>query len=165
MCVWSQVLFFSPSDPTHWFKGPKTLFNILTAALQIYCNIHIVYCKWQQYKEDKSAEERSIQAPAINQHFHLNTIAYNKILADLKHIFSFLVYLALTFTLRRLRYHFMIDFDKLTIKNQSKIFLYLLDFGPKMLLFFVFPLIFYCTHKELRTYWKNSFTICRKNQG
>ena len=157
--------------------------------VQFYCNIHIIYCKWRLYKEENerfvsrrvpdvppqillndrpisnSAGLRENSPRIINQNINLNTISYNKILTDMKHIlclFAFVMFLLIT---KSVRNRFMKNMDWREINNEYKIMLYILDFGPKFLLSFLFPLIFYISHKELRTYWKNLFICCRTNQA
>ena len=90
----------------------------VTVGFNLYCHAHIVYCKWQQYREEKEnllprnvlnkpvsilhnerpisrfRNERSTPVSAPEEHINLNTLAYNKILADVKHIILFLVFLS-----------------------------------------------------------------------
>ena len=157
--------------------------------IQFYCNIHIIYFKLRLHKEENerafnrrvsvaspqillndrpiqnSVGSRANSPRVINQNINLNTISYNKILTDMKHIlclFAFVMFLLIT---KAVRNRYMKNMDWRAIDNEYKIILYILDFGPKFLLSFLFPLIFYISHKELRTYWKNSFTFCRTNQA
>ena len=157
--------------------------------VQFYCNIHIIYYKLRLWKEENerlvsrrvpdvppeillndrpisnSVGFRANSPRVINQNISLNTVSYNKILTDMKHIlclFAFLMFFLLT---KPARHYFMKNMDWRVINDEYKIIPYILDFGSKFLLSFLFPLIFYISHKELRTYWKNSFTFCRTNQA
>ena len=161
----------------------------VTVLVQFYCNIHIIYCKLRVHKEEnKSVVNRGVSnaSPQIllndgpihdsvgsransqrvlNQKINLNTVSYNKILADMKHILCLFAFVMFFFVTKSINNQFKKHIDWRTINNEYRIILYILDFGAKLLLSFLFPLIFYISHKELRTYWKNSLIFCRTNQA
>ena len=170
-------------------SGPAIFTVSVTVLVQFYCNIHIIYCKLKLYNEEierfinrrvpgvspqillndipiPNAVEFRKNLPGVrDQNISLNNVSYNKILTDMKHIlclFAFIMFLLIT---KSVRNRFMKNMDWRAINNEYKIMLYILDFGPKFLLSFLFPLIFYISHKELRTYWKNSLIFCRSNQA
>ena len=91
-------------------------------------------------------------------------MAYNKILVDLKHLLFILLYTISTLILKVLRTHFLDCLDWTSIDKESKLLLYIFDFAPKILILFMFPLMFYFSHKELRAYWKNTLNMCRKSK-
>ena len=153
----------------------------------LYCNIRIDYLKWKQNKDEKDSK-RSVQiqpiriipndrpltdsnanvemrTPNQNQGIQLNTRRYNKIIAEMKHTLTFCFSAAFIFIIRASQNHFVTYWDGAPITSQSKIMLYILDLGWVMLFSFIFPLLFYYSHQELRTYWKNTFKICRRNQS
>lgn len=183
-----NTLFFRRTDAVLLFRGPATLYAVVTVVLQFYCNSHILYCKWQEYKKDKerisernvrnvprilvnvrpmsgSINERSVSVSASNQTFNLNNLPYNKILADAKHIICLFIITLFFLTSKPISNNILYTLDSKSIHNESKILLYILDFGSKILLSFMYPLMFYISHKELRTYWKNAFSICCRNQS
>ena len=147
--------------------------------IQFYCNTHIVVRKWQQYIEDQrsvpqrlvqvqpiriflndtpiqdSTNERRNSHPIQNSAPRINNIAYNKIIAEVGHIIWFFVNVLFFLLVRAYIDHIITDLDTISIVSQSKIKLYILDLGPQLLASFIFPLIFYFSHKELRIYWKN----------
>ena len=152
----------------------------------LYYNVRIDYLKWKQHQEEK-VSERSVQnqsmrivpngrpltdsnengeipIPNQNQGIQLNTRRYNKIIAEMKHTLTFCFSAAFIFIIRASQNHFVTYWDGAPITSQSKIMLYTLDLGWVMLFSFIFPLLFYYSHQELRTYWKNTFKICRRNQ-
>ena len=161
---------------------------VVTIIIQLYCNVHIVLRKWQQYKEENrniqhqlvsfpiiriflndnpiqdSANERSIPEPIPNPVARINNVAYNKVLAEVTHITLFFIYVLFFLIIRAYIEHFISDLDTHSIINQSKIKLYILNFAPQFLVTFMFPLMFYFGHIELRIYWKNCFRICRRKQ-
>ena len=152
--------------------------------IQFYCNAHIVVRKWQQYiKEQRSIPQRLVQVqpiriflndtpiqhsanerrnslPIQNSAPRLNNIAYNKIIAEVGHIIWFFVNVLFFLLVRAYIDHIITDLDTISIVSQSKIKLYILDLGPQLLASFIFPLILYFSHKELRLYWKNYFRSC-----
>ena len=147
----------------------------------LYCNCHIIYCKWQQNRKDKdnvipirifinggevpdADDNRHNQDQNANSNLNLNNTAHNKILPEIKFITCAVVYLHVALLVIRLRSKMFQDIDITLITQQSKILLYALDLGPTSLLMLLFPIMFYCSHKELRTYWKNQFTCFRRNQ-
>ena len=153
---------------------------IFILVILLYCNCHIIYCKWQQNKKEKDdvvpiqilSNGREVYDVHNNKHnhdqrsnqsFRLNNTIHNKILPEIKHITWVLVYIIVVFIALRFRSD-MIQSDIKSITLQSKIWLYLLDFGPAGLLMLLYPLMFYFSHKELRSYWKNQFTYLRRNQ-
>ena len=157
------------------------MFLGVTAVVLLSCNVHIVYRKLRQCKEEKSTErnrpvriflnsnpisdsnnDAEIPIQNHNTSLKLNTTAYNKMLAEIKHTVCFCVCVVFFMVLRACRNHLITYWDG---DNPSKILLYTLDFGPRILFSFVFPLMFYYSHPELRTYWKNTLKICRKNQA
>ena len=182
-------ILFSRYDQPRQGSGPAIFSISVTVLVQFYCNIHIIYCKWRLYKEENerfvsrrvpdvppqillndrpisnSAGFRENSPRVINQNINLNTISYNKILTDMKHIlclFAFVIFFLIT---KSARHQFTKNMDWRAINNEYKIIPYILDFGSKILLSVLFPLIFYISHKDLRTYWKNSFIFCRTNQA
>ena len=162
--------------PSHYnsFLVPIFLITLL------YCNCHIIYFKWQQNRKKKDdvipiqilPNEREVydahnnrqnQGQSSNKNFLLNNTIHNKILPEIKHIIWVFVYIIVVLIALRFRSD-MIQSDIKSISLQSKIWLYVLDFGPVSLLMLLYPLMFYLSHKELRTYWKNQFTYLRRNQ-
>ena len=161
----------------------------VTIFVQFYCNIHIIYCKLRLHKEENerianarvsdlspqillndrpipnTVRSRANSLRVLNQKTYLNTVSYNKILIDMKHILCLFAFVMLFFITKSMRHQFIKHIDWRAIYNEYRIVPYILDFGPKFLLSFLFPLIFYISHKELRTYWINSFICCRKNQA
>ena len=157
------------------------MFLGVTTVVLLSCNAHIIYRKWRQCKEEKNTErnrpiriflnanpisgsnnDAEIPIQDHNPSLKLNTTAYNKMLAEIKHTVCFCACVVFFMVLRACRSHLITYWDG---DNPSKILLYILDFGPRILFSFVFPLMFYCSHAELRTYWKNTFKICRRNQA
>ena len=151
------------------------------AIILLYCNCHIIYCKWQQNRKDKDnvipirilvngGEEpnadvnRHNQDQNANLSFHLNNTAHNKILPEIKLITCAVVYFHVVLLVVRFRTKMFQNTDINLISQQSKILLYALDFGPISFLMLLYPIMYYCSHKELRTYWKNQFTCFRRNQ-
>ena len=182
------ILFYSLSGQTLNFRGPRIFYLVVTVIIQIYCNVHIALCKWQQYNEDTkkiprghvrippiriflndmpiqdSASERSISEPIPDSVSRVNNVAYNKILAEVTHIILFFIYALFFLLIRAYIDHIITDSDTYSIINQFKIKLYILDLAPQFLVTFMFPLMFYFSHIELRIYWKNCFRICRRKQ-
>lgn len=163
------------------------MFKVVLLVTLLYCNIRIDYIKWKQHRDEKDSG-RSVQiqpmriflnngpltdsngnaeihAPNQNQVFQLNTVRYNQIIAEMKHTLSFSFSVAFVFIIRASQNYFVTYWDGAPITSQSKIMLYILDLGWLMLFSFIFPLLFYYSHQELRTYWKNIFKICRRNQA
>ena len=130
--------------------------------LQLYCNLHILYCKWKHSKQD------TITIPTINindqleqpqQQIHqrrLNTSRNNKILVDVKHLVCFVLFLLINAFLRNRRTSIDIV-DSSTWLEESPFWMYLTDFTDKLLILFIYPLMFYISHPELRNYWWNNF--------
>ena len=157
--------------------------NIIVPIILVilfYCNCHIIYCKWQQNRKEKddvisiyilsngreisdAHYNRQNHDQRSNQSFRLNNTIHNKILPEIKHITWVFVYIIVVLVALRFRSD-MIQSDIKSISLQSKIWLYVLDFGPVSLLMLLYPLMFYLSHKELRTYWKNQLTCLRRNQ-
>ena len=188
MYVSCQIWLYSPSDPVLNFRGPRIFYLAVTIVVQLYCNVSIIHCKWKQYRKDTraisvtilpirpirillndvpiqdSVNERTIPQLVQNSNSPINNTSYNKILAEVEHIVCFFVYVLAFLLIRAYVDHFITDWDRSSITKQSRILLYILDFGPKFLLSFMFPLMFYFSHKELRTYWKNSLNLCRKSK-
>ena len=182
------ILFYSLSGQTLNFRGPRIFYLVVTVIIQIYCNIHIAFRKWQQYKEETrniqhqlapipliriflndepfqdSIYNRSISEPIPNSGSRVNNVAYNKILAEVTHIILFFIYALFFLLIRAYIDHFITDLDTYSIINQFKMKLYILDSAPQFLVAFMFPLMFYFSHIELRTYWKNCFRVCRRKQ-
>ena len=182
------ILIYSFSGQTLDFRGPRIFYLVVTIIIQLYCNVHIVLRKWQQYKEENrniqhgrvsipiiriflndnpiqaSTNERSISEPIPNSVARINNVAYNKVLAEVTHITLFFIYVLFFLTIRAYIGHFISELDTHSIINQSKIKLYILNFAPQFLVTFMFPLMFYFSHIELRIYWKNCFRICRRKQ-
>ena len=180
----ARFIFYSLTEPVLNFRGPRIFYLVVTVIIQFYCNAHIVVRKWQLYTKDKrSVPLRLVQVQPIRnflidnpiqddtnerrnihpiQHStpRLNNIAYNKIIAEVGHIIWFFVNVLFFLLVRAYLDYFITDLDTISIISQSKIKLYILDFGPQLLVSFIFPLIFYFSHKELRIYWKNYFR-CR----
>ena len=182
-----HLLFFRATDPVRNFKGPQALFRVWLIVTVLYCNARIDYLKWKRYQEEK-VSERSVQnqpmrifpncllladsnenaeipIPNQNQGIQLNTRRYNKIIAEMKHTLIFCFSAAFIFIIRTCQNHFVAYWDGTPMTSQSKIMLYILDLGWLLLFSFIFPLLFYYSHQELRTYWKNIFKICRRNQA
>ena len=158
----------------------KSFIAPIFLIILLYCNCRIIYCKWQQNRQEKDVvipiqilpNGREINDDRNNTHnhdqgsnqsFRLNNTTHNKILSEIKHITWVFVCFIVVFLTLRFRSD-MIQSDIKSITLQSKIWLYLLDFGPAILLMLLYPLMFYFSHKELRTYWKNQFTYLRRNQ-
>ena len=162
------------------------MFKVWLVVTLLYCNIRIDYLKWKQNKDEKDSK-RSVQiqpiriipndrpltdsnanvemrTPNQNQGIQLNTRRYNKIIAEMKHTLSFSFSAVFIFIIRAGQNHFVTYLDRAPMNIQSKIVLYILDLGWLMLFSFIFPFLFYYSHQELRTYWKNTFKICRRNQ-
>ena len=174
-----KYIFYSITEPVLNFRGPRIFYLAVTVIIQFYCNAHIVVRKWQLYIEDqRSVPQRLVQVqpiriflidnpiqystnqrrnshPIQNSTPRLNNMVYNKILAEVGHIIWFFVNVLFFLLVRAYIDHFIADLDTISIISQSKIKLYILDFGPQLLVSFIFPLIFYFSHKELRIYWKN----------
>ena len=142
-----------------------------TLIIQFYCNGHIAYCKWQHYKQDKRLEVyiQTQQEDAENQLEHaehqnnsrlnlpLNTNAHNKILAEVKHLTCLLIFITITVASKRSKSKF--DNDQSSLIEASAALLYLYDFGTSILMFLIFPLLFYISHPELRKFVREIF-IC-----
>ena len=164
--------FFSTSILFHPSKLPRNVLLVITVILQLYCNIHITYSKWQQFKAEKNnvvpirilLNDSPIFVSNENPTLRLNTTAYNKILVDVKHIICFSIFATCIIVFGSLKKWIFLNLNSMSFTNESKILFYVFDFGKKLLLYFIFPLVFYFSHKELRTYWKNTFTVCRRNQ-
>ena len=154
------------------------LFFLITL---LYCNCHIIYFKWQQNRKkkddvipiqilpnerevDDARNNRQNQGQSSNENFLLNNTIHNKILPEMKHITLALVYMLFGLGVIRFRSNMIQSCDIRCITLQSKALLYILDFGPVSLFMLLYPLMFYFSHKELRTYWKNQFTCLRRNQ-
>ena len=169
---WSILYFFSTPALFHPSKLPGNVLLVATVALQLYCNIHIIYSKWQQYKAEKNnvvpirilLNDSPIFVSNENPTLRLNTTAYNKILVDVKHIICFSIFATYIIVFGSLKKWIFLNPNLMSITNESKTLFYFFDFGKMLLLYFIFPVVFYFSHKELRTYWKNTFTLCRRNQ-
>ena len=131
---------------------------------QLYCNCHIMFCKWKQFRE-----ERNMALPIIKMHPsdgddrpnpsechipspQLNTSTTNKILADAKHLILYMgflmIYVVSTWWIKSIDLR-----DSTTWLKIPLILLYVCDLGMHFLIMFVCPLMFYFSHPELRRYW------------
>ena len=134
-------------------------------VILLYCNCHIIYCKWQQNRKEKddvipiqilpngremydAHNNRHNHDQRSNQSFRLNNTIHNKILPEIKHITWVFVYIIVVLVALRFRSD-MIQSDIKSITIHSKIWLYVLDFGPINILMLLYPLMFYLCHKEL----------------
>ena len=171
------TLFYRIFAPFH----PNMILIPIFTIILLYCNCHIIYYKWQQNRKDKdnvipirilvnegevpdADDNRHNRDQNANSNFYLNNTVHNKILPEIKFITCAVVYLHVALLVIRLRSKMFQDIDITLITEQSKILLYALDLGPTSLLMLLYPIMFYCSHKELRTYWKNQFTCFRRNQ-
>ena len=145
-----------------------------TLLVQLFCCIPIMYCKWQQWKKDRNNvipirilphnHENDDSSPRIqkpDQGHTLNTSLTNKILPDLKHIICFLLSTLTLSILQIYKKHLFLNYDLIYITKESKLMMHVINLTPKFLFCFIFPLMFYLSHKELRNYWKTQFIAFR----
>ena len=144
---------------------------LFTLIIQFYCNGHIAYCKWQHYRQDKNLmvsiqpqQEDVENLMGHDEHQNnnrlqlpLNTNAHNKILAEVKHLTCLLIFFTISFVSKRSKSRF--DSDRSSLVEASAVLLYFYDFGTSILMFLIFPLVFYISHPELRKFVKEMF-IC-----
>ena len=158
---------------SHFKSAPFLVTGLfaVTILVQLFCCIPIIYCKWQQWKKDRNNvipirilphnHENDDSSPRIQRPDPgrtLNTNLTNKILPDLKHIICFLLSILILSFLHMYRNYLFSNYDLIYITKESTLMLYVINLIPKFLISFVFPLMFYLSHKELRNYWKK--TIC-----
>ena len=130
--------------------------------VQLYCNSHILYCKWKQHREEKKlivpriviqssdGENNQIQPPEPPQ--RLNTSSNNKILAEVKHLLCLILFPLVDIVANMFRNS--IDVTEIpTWVEMSRVWFYVNDFGGKCLVLFLYPLMFYFSHSELRKYY------------
>ena len=123
-----------------------------------------MYCKWKQLKQERVVVpdiriNDQLEQPQRQMHQgNLNTARNNKVLVEGKHLLCLLFFLQTNTMLRYCRSSIDV-LDSTTWMEASTIGLYLLDFTDKLLILFVYPLMFYMSHKELRNYWWNCFKI------
>jgi hypothetical protein len=140
--------------------------RIVIILLQLYCNCHILYCKWNQSKQEtiiapSIRTNDQLEQPQLQMHQRqLNTISNNKILVEVKHLVFFLFFLLINGILR-ICWRSIDVVDSTTWLEVSPIWLYLTDFTDKLLILFIYPLMFYISHPELRNYWRNHLNILK----
>ena len=144
---------------------------LFTLVIQFYCNGHIAYCKWQHYRQEKNLlvslqlqqkDGEGQQGDDEDQNNNrlqlpLNTNAHNKILAEVKHLTCLLIFFTITYVSKRSKS--TLDSDRSSLVEASAVLLYFYDFGTSILMFLIFPLVFYLSHPELRKFVKEMF-IC-----
>ena len=131
---------------------------------QLYCIGHILYCKWKQSKKEAiivpsiRINDQLQQHQLQNHPRQLNTSKNNKILVEVKHLVCFLFFLFINAFLRYRRTSIAV-IDSTTWLQESPIGLYFTDLTDKLLIMFIYPLLFYISHPELRNYWKSHLNI------
>ena len=113
--------------------------------VQFYCNIHIIYCKLRLHKEENerianarvsdlspqillndrpipnTVRSRANSLRVLNQKTYLNTVSYNKILIDMKHILCLFAFVMLFFITKSMRHQFIKHIDWRAIYNEYRI--------------------------------------------
>ena len=142
---------------------------------QLYCNGHILFCKWKQLREERKTvlpinktrpsddDDRSNASECHIRRPQLNNSTNNKILAEAKHLIVMVLFLII-FVGSQWWINSIDLRDSTTWLNMPLILLYVCDLGIMFLIMFVCPLMFYLSHQELRRYWKVTCKIpcCKK---
>ena len=149
---------------------------------QIYLIGHIIYCKWNHYKNEKAQQvevplfltelnriegagtqthpNRSNQNAPVHDEIKFNTSTYNTVLIEATHICAFIAFLAIKFVSRHLQQSFMDTHIGGNLDHGTRLVMYMQQHIPAILLTVVFPLLFYLTHPKIRNYVKG--IVCKQ---
>ena len=136
--------------------------NISMFLVLCYCNGHIAYCKWNHYQQERNSlvagrlrqhndGEHHQQPQNPNPQQQINNTSHNTILAEVKHIVCLLLFWSISIVSKATIVS--LDTADLTpLLESSPIWLRIYDLGPPFLIRFIFPVLFYLSHPELRKY-------------